>query len=85
MTRMPPGSELPARFEPLRPPSRGKRRVALLLGSVAWVVALAILAVVVDRRDAVELALVIVVASLLVGLVSSGWRRRGRIREERDR
>jgi hypothetical protein len=59
--------------------------VALLLGSVLWVVALAILAVVVDRRDAVELALVIVAASILVGLASSSWRRRGRLREERDR
>jgi hypothetical protein len=84
MTRMPP-ADLPARFQPLRPPSQAKRRVVLLLGSLVWVVALAILAVVVDRRDAVELALVIVVASLLVGLVSSSWRRRGRIREERDR
>lgn len=80
---MPPESELPARFEPLRPPSRAKRWLALLLGSVAWVVALAILSVVVDRRDAVELALAIVVASLIVGLISSNWMRRARLREER--
>lgn len=85
MTRRPPGSELPARFEPLRPPSRGKRRAALLLGTVAWVVALAIVSVLVDRRDAVELALAIVVASILVGLASSSWMRRGRLREERER
>lgn len=59
--------------------------MALLLGSAAWVVALAILAVVVNRRDAVELALVIVFVSLLVGLASSSWMRHGRRREERDR
>ena len=82
---MPSESELPARFEPLRPPSRGKRQVALLLGSVAWVVALVILAFVVKRKDAVELALAVFAASLLVGLASSSWMRRGRLREERER
>ena len=59
--------------------------MALLLGSLTWVVALAILAVVLDRRDAVALALAIIVTSLLVGLASSSWMRHGRLREERDR
>ena len=85
MAPISPESELPARFEPLRPPSRGKRWAALLCGSVAWVVALAVLAFVLDRRDAVELALAVLLASLLVGLASSSLMRRGRLREERVR
>jgi membrane protein implicated in regulation of membrane protease activity len=77
-------SELPARFEPLRPAGRSKRRVALLLGPGAWVVAFIVLAFLVGRRNAVELALLVVAASFVVGLVVSGWMRRGRVREERD-
>jgi hypothetical protein len=84
MASMPPEPDLPARFEPLRPASRGKRRLALLIGPAAWAVAVAVLAFVIDRRDAVELALALLAASFAVGLVSSSWMRRARLREERD-
>lgn len=85
MASKPPGPDLPARFEPVRPASRGVRRVALLLGVAAWAVALVLLAFVVDRRDAVEVALVVVAVSFALGLISSGLMRRGRLREERGR
>jgi hypothetical protein len=77
-------AELPARFEPLRPAGRPGRRVALLLGPGAWVVAFIVLAFVVGRSDTVELALLVVAASFVVGLLASGWMRRVRVLEERD-
>jgi hypothetical protein len=61
------------------------RRAGLLLGSVVWPIALAILAFVIDRRDAVELALALVAVSFACGLVCSSLMRRGRLREERER
>jgi len=42
-----------------------------------------VLAVVLDRADAVELALVVVAASFVVGLAMSVLMRRARIREEK--
>lgn len=47
--------------------------------------ALVVLAFVVNRRDAVELALAIAAASFVLGLFLSGLTRRARLREERDR
>lgn len=77
-------SPLPARFGPLRPGSPAKRAALLLVGPVTWLVALVVLALVVDRRDAVELALIVFFASFAVGIVVLGWSRLVRGREERD-
>ena len=56
---MPP-AEAPASFAPLRPAPRARIRVAFVVGSLSWLVALVVLAFVVGRRDAVELALLVV-------------------------
>jgi hypothetical protein len=56
----------------------------LLLGPVAWVVALVVVAFVLDRRDAVEYALVVLSVSFAAGLVLLGCARFARAREERD-
>lgn len=83
MGELPPDRKHEARFEPLRPASRGKRRLGYLIGSAAWLVALVVLAVVIDRADAVGLALAVVATSLAVGTVASTLMRRSRLREER--
>ena len=79
---MPP-AEAPASFAPLRPAPRARVRVAFLVGSVSWLLALVVLAFVVRRRDAVELALLVVAASFVVGLLVSAWMRSARVRAER--
>ena len=81
---MSPPSKLPAEFEPLRPVSRVHRLVLVLFGPVTWVVAVVVLAFVLDQRDAVEYALAVLSVSFAVGLVLLGWTRFARAREERD-
>ena len=66
----------------LRPASRRSRRLGYLIGAFAWLFALIGLAVVVDRTDAVALALAVLAASFLIGTVVSLQMRRGRMREE---
>lgn len=83
MGESPPNRKDGAGFRPLRPASRRRRRLGYLIGSAAWVVALVVLAVVVNRADAVGLALAIAGGSVLVGTVASALMRRGRLREER--
>lgn len=83
MGESPPNRKDAADFRPLRPASRRKRCLGYLIGSAVWVVALVVLAVVVNRADVVELALAIAGSSFLVGTVASALMRRGRLREER--
>jgi hypothetical protein len=83
MGELPPSRKHAAHFRPIRPASRRKRRFGYLIGSAAWVVGLVVLAVVVNRADAVGFALAIVAASFVVGTVASALMRRGRLREER--
>jgi L-lactate permease len=73
---------VPARFQPLRISADVTRRVAFILGPLVWLVAFLVVAVVVKRRDAVELALIVVVASFGVGVVAAVAMRRARVREE---
>jgi hypothetical protein len=82
MGETPASFERPAEFRPLRPASRRRRGLGYLLGSVVWLVALLVLSVVVDRTDAVGIALLVVAASFLLGTVASLLMRRGRLREE---
>ena len=53
----------PAEFAPLRRAKRWQRALAYALGPLTWLVALVVLAFVLDRRDAVELALLVLAAS----------------------
>jgi hypothetical protein len=73
---------VPARFQPLRVSAQVTRRVAFVLGPLVWLVAFLVVAVVVKRADAVELALIVVAASFAVGLVAAVAMRRTRLREE---
>lgn len=73
---------VPARFQPLRVSAEVTRRAAFILGPVVWLVALVVVAVVVKRRDAVELALIVAAASFAVGVVVALAARRARLREE---
>ena len=73
---------VPARFQPLRISADVTRRVAFILGPLVWLIAFLVVAVVVKRRDAVELALIVVAASFGVGVVAAVAMRRARVREE---
>jgi hypothetical protein len=75
---------LPARFRPLRRASPSRRRLLLIVGPLLWLAALIVLAFVVVRRDAVQIALLTLAASFVVALAALGWMRQARVREERD-
>jgi hypothetical protein len=70
-------------FRPLRPASRPKRIVAIVLGPILWVVALVLVSVLLDRTNAIELGLLITAASFFVAAVVLSLLRLGRRREER--
>jgi hypothetical protein len=71
------------RFRPLRPASGPRLIAAIVLGPVAWIVALVIAAWLVDRTDAIETGLLVTVASFLVSAIVLSVLRLGRRREER--
>jgi hypothetical protein len=73
---------VPARFQPLRISADVTRRVAFILGPLVWLVAFVVVAVVIKRGDAVELALIVLAASFGVGLVAAMVMRRARVRDE---
>ena len=77
-------SQPPAQVRPLRKASPSRRALALLIGPILWIAALVVLAFVLDQRDAVEVALIVLAASFAAGLLFSGWLRAARVREERD-
>jgi hypothetical protein len=83
----PPGQaeRLEAQFRPLRPAPRGRLPLAILAGSLLWLLALLVLAYLVRRVDAVELALAIMAGSFVVGVLWSLWAHGARGREERER
>jgi hypothetical protein len=72
-----------ARFRPRRTASRGRVIAVMVIGPVLWVVALVVVAWVVDRRDAVEWALLVTVASLAIAGPVLGVLRALARREER--
>jgi hypothetical protein len=77
-------TELPSvRFEPLRPASRGRLIAALILGPILWFVALAVAAWLLAYSWAIELGLLVTVASFLLSLAVLALLRVGRRREER--
>jgi hypothetical protein len=75
--------EAAAVFRPLRPAPRTK--LAMLLWPLVWVVALLVLAAVVHRGDAVELALIVALVSFVLALASLTPQRFMRARRESRR
>jgi O-antigen/teichoic acid export membrane protein len=71
------------RFKPLRPASRKRLLLGLVLGPLLWIVALIVVAAVLHYSSAIELgllaALISAVASTIVLLIL----RHGRIRQEK--
>lgn len=70
-------------FRPLRPASPARRVIVLIAGPSLWVIALAILAWVVEQGNAVGIGLLVACASLLLGFVYLLPQRRLRDRRER--
>jgi hypothetical protein len=75
--------EVDDRFRPMRAASGPRLMAAMVLGPFLWVVGLVIVAVLVHRTDAIELGVLIAVASMLVAVPILIVLRLGRQREER--
>ena len=71
------------RFRPMRTPSGLRLVAAIVLGPFLWVLGLEIVAVVLHRGDAIEVAVLVVAASILVAVPILLIQRLGRRREER--
>lgn len=70
-------------FRPLRPASRARLILAIILGPVLWAVALAYIAVIVKYTDAIALGLIVAGASFVISAIVLILIRQGRVREER--
>jgi hypothetical protein len=71
------------RFEPLEPAPRDRLILIFLLGPLLWLVALLLVAAVLERTTAIEIGLIVTVATFLVSLVVLTLLRIARGREER--
>ena len=67
----------------MRPASGPKLIAALVLGPIMWVVALMVASWLLDRTDAIDFGLLLVVGSFLLAVVVLSLLRLGRRREER--
>jgi hypothetical protein len=76
--------EVPARFTLLQSASVARRAIVVVVGPVLWVVALVVVGVVVDQRQAVEFGLIVTLVAFVLSLSVSALARRRRLREERD-
>ena len=74
--------ELPARFTPLQRASVARRTLVVVFGPLLWLVALVVVGVVLERRRAVEIALIVTLIALLLSIPLSVLGRRGRIARE---
>jgi hypothetical protein len=72
------------RFEPLRPAPRTRLLAAFVLGPLMWLAAFAVLAVVVERTDAIAAGFLVTVASFVIALATLGLLHVGRQRQRRD-
>jgi membrane protein DedA with SNARE-associated domain len=70
-------------FEPLRPASGTKLVLAAVIGPIAWVIAWMVAAWLIVHTDAIELGLLITIASFLIAVPILGLLAWGRNREER--
>lgn len=71
------------RFRPLRPASGLRLIAAIVLGPVAWAVALLVAAWLIEHTDAIEIGLLVTVGSFVVSAIVLSLLRLGRLREER--
>lgn len=71
------------RFEPTQSASRPRMVVAMLAGSVAWAGALATVAIVTHKGEAIQYAAALTAGAFVVALVVLSLIRWGRQREER--
>jgi hypothetical protein len=77
--------ELPARFTPLQSATAVRRAIVVVVGPLLWLVALVVVGVVVDQRQAVELGLIVTLVAFVLSLFMSLLARRRRLlREEGD-
>jgi membrane-associated phospholipid phosphatase len=71
------------RFEPLRPASRKRILVGLVLGPFLWLVALVTVALVLHFSSAIELGLLIAFVSAVVSTILLVLLRQSRVRQEK--
>ena len=71
------------RFEPLRPASRKRLLVGLVVGPLLWVVALITVARVLRLTSAIELGLLIAVISIVVSTIVLVLLHHARVRQEK--
>ena len=71
------------RFEPLRAASRRRLIAGLILGPVIWLVALMIVAYLLQNSWAIEAGLLIALGAFVIAFAVLAILRRGRIRQER--
>ena len=72
-----------ALFEPLRPASRGRLVLGLILGPVLWLVALIVVAVTLRYTWAIEIGLLVALMTFVLSLGALLFLRSRRLRQER--
>lgn len=70
------------RFEPLRPASRKRLLLGIVVGPLLWVVSLIVVAVVLHFTSAIELGLLVALISAVVSTIGLVLLRQGRVRQE---
>jgi hypothetical protein len=70
-------------FRPLRPASKGRLFAAAIIGSLMWVVAMVVGALLLDRSAAIQIGVIVTFASFLVSLCLLVMLRAARRRRER--
>jgi ABC-type transport system involved in multi-copper enzyme maturation permease subunit len=71
------------RFEPLRPATRGRLVAAFIIGPLSWLVALIVVAWVLEYTSAIALGLLVTAASFLASLLVLALVHAARRRQER--
>ena len=70
-------------FEPLRPASRKRMLLAIVIGPLLWLVALVTVAAVLHFSSAIELGLLIALISAVLSTIILVLLRQGRVRQEK--
>jgi drug/metabolite transporter (DMT)-like permease len=71
-------------FEPLRPASRGRLVLGLILGPVLWLAALVVVAATLHYTWAIQAGLIVTIGTFLLSLAALSFLRRRRQRERQD-
>lgn len=71
------------RFEPLRPASRKRLLLGVVVGPLLWVVAFIVVAAVLHYSTAIELGLLVALISAVVSTIGLVLLRHARIRQEK--